>query len=190
MLVAMARQPPSVLVRDLALARRAAKGDRAAASELLSAASGPVAGLMRRMGAQPATADELTQEALLTALNALGSYRGEAPFTALTLRIAARLYLRRFRREARFDLAADPIDPSTPGDDGASRAGLRLDLDRALAQLSPGERHCVSLCHGAGLTHAEIAEALQVPLGTVKSHVARGLAKLRRLMTDPGENDA
>jgi RNA polymerase sigma-70 factor (ECF subfamily) len=186
----MARQPPSVLTRDLALARRAAKGDRAAAGALLRAASGPVIGLMRRMGAQPATADELTQEALLTALNAVGSYRGEAPFTALTLRIAARLYLRRHRRDARIDLMADPVDPSTPGDEGSSSAALRLDLDRALAQLSPAERQCVSLCHGAGLTQAEIAEALQVPLGTVKSHVTRGLAKLRRLMTDPGDSHA
>jgi RNA polymerase sigma-70 factor (ECF subfamily) len=186
----MARQPPSVLTRDLALARRAAKGDRAAAGALLSAASGPVAGLMRRMGAQPATADELTQEALLTALNAVGAYRGEAPFTALTLRIAARLYLRRFRREARIDLMADPVDPSTPGDEGAGGAALRLDLDRALAELSSSERQCVSLCHGAGLTHAEIAQALRVPLGTVKSHVTRGLAKLRRLMTDPGDSHA
>lgn len=183
----MASRPQSVLTRDLALARQAAKGDREAARDLLRAASGPVAGLMRRMGAQPATADELTQDALLAALRAVGSYRGEAPFTAWTLQIAARLYLRRCRRDARLDLVAEPIDPNAH--DEASEAGwaLRLDLDRALTHLSPGERRCVTLCHGAGLTHAEIATALQVPLGTVKSHVNRGLAKLKRLMADQGD---
>lgn len=183
----MALQPQSILNRDLALARRAAKGDRAAAGELLRAASGPVASLMRRMGAQPATADELAQDALLAALQAARAYRGEAPFTAWTLRIAARLYLRRRRKDARLELMADPIDPATPDGDREPASALRLDLDGALARLSPGERMCVSLCHAAGLTHLEIAEAMQLPLGTVKSHVNRGLAKLRTLMADHGE---
>jgi RNA polymerase sigma-70 factor (ECF subfamily) len=74
-----------------------------------------------------------------------------------------------------------PLDEETP-DPLAPDGGARLDLDRALAKLSPPERLCVGLCHGAGLTQAEIAEALQVPLGTVKSHVTRGLAKLRVLL--------
>jgi RNA polymerase sigma-70 factor (ECF subfamily) len=61
-----------------------------------------------------------------------------------------------------------------------------MDLDRALKLISPPERLCVSLCHGAGLKHDEIALALGVPLGTVKSHVTRGLKKLKVLMTAPG----
>ena len=53
------------------------------------------------------------------------------------------------------------------------------DLDEALKGLSAPERLCVSMCFGAGLSHAEAAEALNLPLGTVKSHVKRGLEKLR-----------
>jgi RNA polymerase sigma-70 factor (ECF subfamily) len=56
-----------------------------------------------------------------------------------------------------------------------------LDLERALARLGPAERLCVVLAHGEGMTHAEIAEATQLPLGTVKSHVLRGTAKLKRI---------
>jgi RNA polymerase sigma factor (sigma-70 family) len=186
----MALQPQSVLARDLALARRAAAGDRSAAGELLRAASGPAVKLLRRMGAQPATADELAQDAMLAALGAAGSYRGDAPFTAWTLRIAARLYMRRYRKDARLDLMAEPVDPDTPDGQSGPASPLRLDLDRALARLTLAVRRCVCLCHGAGLTHAEIAEALRVPLGTVKSHVSRGLAKLRRLMTRDGDGDA
>ena len=56
------------------------------------------------------------------------------------------------------------------------------DLDEALKGLTDGERFCVSLCYGAGLSHAEAAEALNLPLGTVKSHVKRGLDKLRQIL--------
>src|SRR6185295_3270702 len=97
------------------------------------------------------------------------------------MRIAARLYLKRFRKDARTEVRDRPLDEDTP-DPAVRDGGARLDLDRALGKLSRPERLCVSLCHGAGLTQAEIAEALQVPLGTVKSHVTRGLAKLRALL--------
>jgi len=58
-----------------------------------------------------------------------------------------------------------------------------------LKALNETERLCVSLCHGAGLSHPEIASALNLPLGTVKSHVKRGLDKLRaRLSPDVGQS--
>jgi DNA-directed RNA polymerase specialized sigma24 family protein len=55
--------------------------------------------------------------------------------------------------------------------------------------LSDEERLCVSLCYGGGLSHAEAAEALNSPLGTVKSHVKRGLDKLRRRLAPPEGDD-
>jgi RNA polymerase sigma-70 factor (ECF subfamily) len=70
------------------------------------------------------------------------------------------------------------VDAETP-DEGRIDAGARMDLNAALETLSAAERTCVTLCHGAGLTGQEIADALDVPLGTVKSHVTRGLEKLR-----------
>ena len=74
------------------------------------------------------------------------------------------------------------VDDAAPDTD---QAGL-VDLDEALKTLSEPERLCVSLCHGAGLSHPEIATALNLPLGTVKSHVKRGLDKLRaRLQPQP-----
>jgi RNA polymerase sigma-70 factor (ECF subfamily) len=73
-----------------------------------------------------------------------------------------------------FLAAADPA-PSPE-----RRAG-GIDLERALARLGPAERLCVVLAHGEGMTHAEIAEATGLPLGTVKSHVLRGSDKLKRM---------
>ena len=169
---------PHRLKSDIDLAQHAVRGDRAAFGELVRRAAPVVSDLLKRMGAQPALADDLTQDGLIAALKGISTYRGEAPFAGWAMRIAARLYLKRFRKDARTRVMDQPLDAETP-DERPTDPGLRLDLDRALAALSPPERLCVSLCHGAGMTHAEIAQALQVPLGTVKSHVTRGLAKLR-----------
>jgi RNA polymerase sigma-70 factor (ECF subfamily) len=166
---------------DIELAQIAADGDRAAFAELVRRSAPRAWSVVRRMGAQPALADDLTQDTLLAALRGIATYRGEAPFDAWTARIAARLYLQHIRKSARLHLAAEPIDADLPAEPGASH-GERIDLDNALHALSGPERLCVSLCHGAGFTHEEIAAELAIPLGTAKSHVTRGLKKLRRLM--------
>ena len=133
-------------------------------------------------------AEDVTQDALLAALRSLDTYRGDGSFASWVQRIAARLYIRRCRYDARFAWMAEPPERAGAEDDSHAPEAL-LDLDEALLRLSPIERLCVSLCHGAGFTQAEIAEQLQVPLGTAKSHVTRGLHKLRRhLLQDARHN--
>ena len=63
-----------------------------------------------------------------------------------------------------------------------SAATESLDLDRALARLSPEERLCVVLAYNEGLSHGEISAATGMPLGTVKSHIRRGAHNLRTLL--------
>jgi len=180
---------PLAALSDLSLARMAGRGERDASEELVRRAAGVVGDLLRRMGAGDATADDITQDAMVTALRSVAGYRGEASFATWSMKIAARLYLRRRAKEARYLLMAEPEERAGPSAEIASNA--RLDLDRALAQLSEPERLCVSMCHGAGLTQEEIAIALSMPLGTVKSHVTRGLKKLRVLMiAEPAGSDA
>jgi RNA polymerase sigma factor (sigma-70 family) len=164
------------------LAELAAAGDRAAFGELTRRSLPAVRSVIRRMGAQPAVADDVAQDAFIAAMRAIGTYRGESSFAAWVMRIAARLYVRRCRSEARW-INFDESIPAESGDNlPRGNAGSALDLDRALATLSPAERLCVSLCHGAGFTHAELADELQMPLGTVKSHVLRGTRRLRMLL--------
>lgn len=182
---------PLAALSDLSLARMAVRGERDASEELVRRAAGVVGDLLRRMGASDALADDVTQDAMVTALRSLAGYRGEAAFATWSMKIAARLYLRRRAKEARFVLMAEPVDPTHGGPSSETASIARLDLDRALAQLSQPERLCVSMCHGAGLTQDEIAVSLSMPLGTVKSHVTRGLTKLRALMiTEPAGSDA
>jgi RNA polymerase sigma-70 factor (ECF subfamily) len=136
------------------------------------------------MGADPATADDVAQDAFLVGYEQIADYRGEGAFAGWIKKIAARLYLRKVKREARLVLTEAPEEAQT-GDDGPAATADRLDLDEALKHLSKAERLCVSLCYGADWSHAEAAEALNIPLGTVKSHVKRGLDKLRARMATP-----
>jgi RNA polymerase sigma factor (sigma-70 family) len=174
---------------DLELTAQAAAGDRAAFGELVRRHGSAVRALLRRMGAEPAAADDVAQDAFLTAFEQIAEFRGEGAFRAWVSRIAARAWVRRWRREARIDLTTDPgeLDPAELRS-VARAADARIDLDEALKTLSPAERVCVSLCYGAGLSHGEAAAALNAPLGTVKSHVKRGLDKLRQKLSPDGDD--
>jgi RNA polymerase sigma-70 factor (ECF subfamily) len=170
---------------DLELVALGATGDRAAFGELVRRHGAAVRGLLRRMGADGASADDMAQDAFLAAFEQIAEFRGEGAFRTWVSRIAARLYVKRWRREARADLLAEDAKEATPTP-GPS-ADARIDLDGALKALSAPERVCVSLCYGAGLSHAEAAAALNAPLGTVKSHVKRGLDKLRSRLSPDGD---
>jgi RNA polymerase sigma factor (sigma-70 family) len=167
---------------DLELVALAAAGGRAPFGELVRRHASAVRALLRRMGADPTLADDLAQDAFLAAFEQISDFRGDGTFQAWVKRIAARLYVRRWRRDGRVDLVAETPEAEDGGGIGAAD---RIDLDDALRALIPAERVCVTLCYGAGLSHAEAAQALNTPLGTVKSHVKRGLDKLRRRLA-PG----
>ena len=171
---------------DLELCAQAVAGDRAAFGELARRHGSAVRGLLRRMGAGDALADDLAQDAFLAAFERIAEFRAEGTFAGWVKRIAARLYLRRLQRERRL---AKLTELDGPPESAATDAGAdaRLDLDESLKILAPAERLCLSLCFGADMSHAEAAEALNLPLGTVKSHVRRGLDKLRARLTPPLE---
>jgi DNA-directed RNA polymerase specialized sigma24 family protein len=62
-----------------------------------------------------------------------------------------------------------------------------MDLDAALSTLPPDMRLCVVLAYNEGMSHPEIVALTGAPLGTVKSHIARGAARLREILADYGE---
>jgi RNA polymerase sigma-70 factor (ECF subfamily) len=173
-------------LHDVELAALAATGERRAFGELVRRHGSAVRALLRRMGAAPAEADDAAQDAFITAFEKIAEFRGEGPVAGWVKKIAARQYLRRVQKGRRLALLEREDEPVAARLDGADADG-RIDLDEALKTLSEAERLCVTLCYGAGLSHAEAAEALKLPLGTVKSHVKRGLDRLRvRLAPAPG----
>lgn len=171
---------------DVELAALAATGDRDAFGELVRRHGAAVRSLLRRMGAQAAEADDAAQDAFVAAFERIGEYRGEGAFAAWVKKIAARQHLRRLQRDRRLrELALSEEEPQGPAP-GESEAAGRIDLDEALRTLPAAERLCVSMCYGAGLSHSEAADALNLPLGTVKSHVKRGLDRLRTRLAPSG----
>ena len=172
-------------LHDVELCSFAAGGERRAFGELVRRHGSGVRHLLRRMGAQPTEADDVAQDAFLAAFERIAEFRGEGTFAGWVKRIAARQYLRRLQREKRMAAFAQ----ENGGDEAnvvSSDAGDRIDLDEGLKALSAAERMCVTLCYGTGMSHGEAADALNLPLGTVKSHVKRGLEKLRTRLA-PGD---
>lgn len=173
-----ATQSSFASLHDVELCRLAATGERRAFGELVRRHGSGVRHLLRRMGAQATEADDVAQDTFLAAFERITEFRGEGTFAGWVKRIAARQYLRRLQREKRMatfalESGAEAEEIETPN------AERRIDLDEGLKALSDAERVCVTMCYGAGLSHGEAADALNLPLGTVKSHVKRGLEKLR-----------
>jgi RNA polymerase sigma-70 factor (ECF subfamily) len=173
-----ANQSSYASLHDVELCSYAAAGERRAFGELVRRHSSGVRHLLRRMGAQAAESDDVAQDAFLAAFERIAEFRGEGTFAGWVKRIAARQYLRRLQREKRLSAIAAE-GGNEEADTAAGDADHRIDLDEGLKMLSAAERLCVSMCYGAGLSHGEAADALNLPLGTVKSHVKRGLEKLR-----------
>jgi RNA polymerase sigma factor (sigma-70 family) len=181
-----ANQTSLASLHDVELCSYAAAGERRAFGELVRRHGSAVRGLLRRMGAQAAESDDVAQDAFLAAFERIAEFRGEGTFAGWVKKIAARQYLRRLQRDRRLTaLSAGGVEEEA--DASAGDADHRIDLDEALKVLSAAERVCVSMCFGAGLSHGEAAEALNLPLGTVKSHVKRGLEKLRARLAPGSE---
>ena len=168
-------------VSDPILASRTAAGDTDAFAILVQRNLASLRSFLRRMGASPDIADDLAQDALVTAFERIGDFRGEGAFGGWVRKIAARLYLRALRSAGRLE----PLDSAPEAYSAGHDAGELLDLDAALERLPSLQRLCVSLQHGAGYTATEIAMALGLPEGTVKSHISRGLARLRKDLGAP-----
>lgn len=161
---------------DTDLIRLAYAGVQSAFGELVKRHACAVRGHLRRMGAQAADADDMAQETFLAAYEHLGEYRFDGPFQGWLKRIASRRYLRKIRKSARYIWVED----MTAYDSEAPESEFKAhNLDAALERLSAAERLCVTLNFGGGLTHQEIAEEAKLPLGTVKSHIRRGLDRLK-----------
>jgi RNA polymerase sigma-70 factor (ECF subfamily) len=136
-----------------------------------------VRAFLRRACGSRAEAEDLAQETFLAAWSGLDRFAGQSSLRSWLCGIAwhkLQMAQRGWARARRTEAALPPLETADP----AGAAGRRLDLERAMATLPLDQRAAVALCLAAEFSHAEAAEALRLPLGTVKSHVQRGRAKL------------
>ncbi|MFN7179551.1 RNA polymerase sigma factor [Hyphomonas sp.] len=162
---------------DPDLAHAAARGNEAAFAELVRRHQGKVRGMARRLAGSEATGDDIAQVTFLTAWQKIGTYAG-GTFSAWICTICFREFLQ-WRRKQKMEIEFDETAEVIPFDRSADQTEQRMDLTRALESLSEAQRVCVVLCVATGLSHTEAAEVTGWPLGTVKSHVQRGVALLR-----------
>jgi RNA polymerase sigma-70 factor (ECF subfamily) len=167
---------------DAALIRAVqASDDRGAFGELVRRHQSTVRTVLRRLTRGDAgLADDLAQETFVLAWRNIRHFRFEARFSTWLYRIAINAWRSEARRKR--DLPLDLDDNELVAEDTAEDAPdivARMDLERALATLSDGERAAIAACYYADLSHEEAAQALGIPVGTVKTHVLRGKAKLR-----------
>ncbi len=165
---------------DAELAKRSAKKNQAAFAVLVSRHGAMVRAMCHRLTKGGADSDDIAQTAFLTAWRRIETYAGgsfKSWLGTVTYREFLQYYKKR-RNEVEFDEAyhGESCDPSK------ERYAAQLDLDRALKSLSEKQRICVILCVATGMSHGETAAATGWPLGTVKSHVNRGVAQLRKYM--------
>lgn len=179
-----AKKPPSLAdLSDEALVQAALReGGERPFGELVRRHEGKVRGLLLRLTSDRNLADDLAQEVFLRAYRGLVGFEGRARFSTWLYRIAYNVYLNHRARVR--ELAALPenfeagaMAPETSM--SASRSDLRRDLDAAIAALPERYRAVVMLYYLEDVSYPEIAEILELPLGTVKTHLHRAKRMLR-----------
>ncbi len=168
----------------------AMRGDDAAFSELMRRRQSQIRNLLRRLCRNCALADDLAQTAFLQAWRTLRSLRAPGAFGGWLRKLAVNVWLQHLRgpgahREVELDdaQAGAPQHPSAGNPEPSTAAGEQVDLDRALSLLAPDVRLCIVLSYAERMSHREICETTGFPLGTVKSHIARGAARLRESLS-------
>jgi len=178
-------------VSDEALAAAANAGDRGALEILLARHLDRVHAICRRVTGHPEDALDATQEALIAVTRGLHRYDGRSLFTTWLYRVATNAALDELRRRKRRPEPAELVENRPLGGAAAggapveSAVAARLDVDAALAGLSPEFRAAVVLRDLCDLDYAEIAEVLDVPIGTVRSRIARGRAAIAEQLREP-----
>ena len=162
---------------DEELVAAAQGGSPAAFSRLVERHQQALRAFLRRACGDWSAADDLAQETFLAAWSRIGRLKAGASVRAWLCGIGYNKHLTTLRSAVRerargevYEADRDETVDAAPED--------KIALERAMATLPPDQRACVALCLAGDFSHAEAAEALDMPLGTVKSHVTRGRARL------------
>ena len=169
------------------LLARVAAGDQEAVSACLNRFGNLVWSLARRFTSGQADAEDAVQEIFIDLWSSAGRYdRAKASETTFVAMLARRRLIDRHRKSGRqpnmeeLSVAADLEQPDPQSDialqDDAARAA------RLIRTLKPEQQQVIKLAVYEGHTHQSIADALRIPLGTVKTHLRRGLLKVREAM--------
>ncbi|HXO21330.1 MAG TPA: sigma-70 family RNA polymerase sigma factor [Thermoanaerobaculia bacterium] len=191
---------------DAELVTKALAGSQRAFRELLARFERPVYGLIVRMVREPAVAEELAQDVFVKAFRSLETYDPQRKLSSWLFKIAHNATVDHLRRGA-----VDTVPLQSGGDDGGDLAAVLADgaaespeaaaerhemaraLERAIARLRPEYREAVVLRYQEGLSYEEISDAMELPIGTIKTNLHRARKEMAVAMAalgwGPGEGD-
>ena len=179
-------------MEDLTL-ERAKRGDADAFEALMTPEEGRVWALCLRMLGNTEEARDAAQETMIRAWRALPSFRGEARFGTWVYRIAVRTCLDRMRKreetvplETLQESGFEPMDPAPEPEGRVLQAEKSKVLRQALDRLPEEMRTALVLTSMDGQSYEEAAEVLEVPVGTVRSRIARAKLKLQKILLESG----
>ena len=181
---------------DQEIVALAVVGREAAYRELIRRYERPVFSLILRMVRDRQLAEDLSQETFIKALNAIATYRPEFKFSSWIFKIANNAAIDQLRRRSVQTLSLDGAPNATTPDEieatvlqvgdrsesalaAIEARELGSSIERAIGQLRPEYRSCILLRHVEGLAYEEIAQLLDLPLGTVKTYIHRARHELR-----------
>ena len=162
----------------------ACAGDDSAFAEVLRRRQARVRKFMYHLCRQTQLGDDLAQQVFLTAWSSLGRLRSAAAFDGWLKRIMINVWLQEVRRGKLATVSGIELADLAVRHDSTA---AHMDLDAALSTLPADMRLCVVLAYSEGMSHPEIVAHTGLPLGTVKSHIARGAARMREILSDYGE---
>jgi RNA polymerase sigma-70 factor (ECF subfamily) len=162
----------------------ACAGDDSAFAEVLRRRQSRVRKFMYHLCRQSALGDDLAQQVFLVAWRSMSQLRNAAAFDGWLKRIMVNVWLQEARRGTLATTSDIELENLAVHHDSAAE---RRDLDAALALLPADMRLCVVLAYNEGMAHPEIVSLTGLPLGTVKSHISRGAARLRATLAAYGE---
>ena len=188
-------EPEPAADRLAHLLARTALGDRAAFAALYEATRSKLFAVSLRIVRERALAEEALQDSFVSIWNRAGDYTparsAATTWMAAIVRNRSLDIVRRAREEPDVDdaLAALIVDESAAPPREAQDRAAANSLRDCLAKLDPEQRQSIALAFFHGLTHSELAAHLGRPLGTVKTHVRRGLLKLRECLVREGHTE-
>ena len=163
------------------VAQVVAQQDSAAFGELVRRHQSQVRNFLRKLTRDFVLADDLAQDAFLHAWDKLHTYSGRGTFIGWLLKVAYTTFLQSKRKSSRYGEILEEVghDAEARGSQQTEQSADILDLDRFLAVLTEDERAVMILSYACGLSHREIGDAANMPVGTVKSIIFRGKEKIR-----------
>ncbi len=168
--------------REIQLMLRIREGDSRAFEELYRLYNKPLANFFHRLCWNPARVDDLLQEVFLRIWKAAPRYEPTAKFSTWIFRIAHNLWINDSRKRRETSLGNLEREEENPPGRSMERSETRRKVQAALEALPEGERECLVLSHYNGLKYAEIAEVMEIPVGTVKSRIFSAVRRLRETL--------